>query len=284
MPEPRPLPAHVTQPLLDRVVAQAVDQEYADVAARREGPAENRRAARSVKVGVVLTVIGLLAGVAFALHARDAEVDETSRGVLIGRIEDERAALAAQQDRAGEAQADIVRLEQESAAVTERLTTAQAQRQRLGVLAGYVPTTGPGVRITVDDSPSGLPEATVRDEDLALLVDGLWGAGAEAIAINGKRLTVLSAIRNSAAAINVNSRPLSPPYVVEAIGDELTLQSRLLSSSRGNEFFGLADQLGFAYDLENVSRLRLPAARPRTLRSAVAVLPSDEPDRERSAQ
>ena len=82
--------------------------------------------------------------------------------------------------------------------------------------------------------------------DLALLVNGLWRAGAEAIAINGQRLTARSAIRNSGAAINVNGRPpLSPPYVVTAIGDTKTLQADLLDTSTGLAFQNGADALGF---------------------------------------
>ncbi|MEZ5191360.1 MAG: DUF881 domain-containing protein [Nocardioides sp.] len=45
--------------------------------------------------------------------------------------------------------------------------------------------------------PSGLDEEAVQARDLALLVNALWGSGAEAIAINGRRLTPLTLIRNS---------------------------------------------------------------------------------------
>ena len=49
-------------------------------------------------------------------------------------------------------------------------------------------------------------------------MNGLWSVGAEAIAVNGQRLTAQSAIRSAAGAILVNYRPLKPPYRVEAIG------------------------------------------------------------------
>ena len=58
-------------------------------------------------------------------------------------------------------------------------------------------------------------------------MNGLWTAGAEAISINGQRLTVLTAIRNGGPVINVNSRPLAPPYTVQAIGDPRTLLADL---------------------------------------------------------
>ena len=52
------------------------------------------------------------------------------------------------------------------------------------------------LRITVDDAPDGDVTQQVRDSDLAILVDGLWNAGAEAISVNGKRLTNLTAFDN----------------------------------------------------------------------------------------
>ena len=126
---------------------------------------------------------------------------------------------------------------------------------------------GPGVQITVEDAPNG---EAVRDEDLQRLVNGLWEGGAEAIAINGKRLTSRSSLRNSGAAINLNgSPPLSPPYVVSAIGDKDTLQANLLDTSTGLAFSNVADALGLPVTMKNVDDLTLPAAAQRRLLFAV---------------
>ena len=55
--------------------------------------------------------------------------------------------------------------------------------------------------------------------DLQIVVNGLWGAGAEAIAINGHRLSSTAAIRFAGQAIIVDFRPLARPYVITALGD-----------------------------------------------------------------
>ena len=73
----------------------------------------------------------------------------------------------------------------------------------------------------------------VRDSDLALLTDALWAAGAEAISVNGERLTVLSSFRNVGIGVLVNSRPVTPPYVFDVVGNPDTLPANLLSSSVG---------------------------------------------------
>ena len=155
-----------------------------------------------------------------------------------------------------------------------------ARERRLQVRTGFVPVRGEGVRVTVSDPPRGDIDDLVRDEDLALLVDGFWRAGAEAVAINNQRLTALSPIRNEGPAINVNSRPVNAPYVVSAIGDTLTLQAELLETTHGQRFFDLADDLGFVYEMQNVDELSLPGDRlPRLRHVAVGTAP----DRARDA-
>ena len=102
-----------------------------------------------------------------------------------------------------------------------------------------------------------------------MLVDGLWEAGAEAIAINDQRINALGGIRNTSRAIHVNGRPVNPPYVISAIGDPQTLQARLLQTSQGQEWFNRVNFYGFVYEPENVDDIRLPAARERVLRDVI---------------
>ena len=94
------------------------------------------------------------------------------------------------------------------------------------------------------------------------------------MSINGQRLTALSAIRNSGQAIRVNSRPVNPPYVVQAIGDPRTLPADLLDTTHGARFFDIAGNLGFPYKIEvenatdglDPAGLATAAAAPRAVR------------------
>jgi len=171
-------------------------------------------------------------------------------------------------------------LQDELDRTTSELNATQAEIDRLRTRTGYGPVRGPGVRFVVDDSPTGATQVTaetVRDEDLALLVNGLWTAGAEAIAINGERLSALTYIQNSGPAINVNSQPLVAPYTVEAIGDQRTLQANLLDSTSGQRFTDLVRLLGFGFDRQNVDELTLPGAGLRRLRTATSGLSGEPP-------
>ena len=64
--------------------------------------------------------------------------------------------------------------------------------------------------------PDGANEADylVTARDLRTVVDELWLAGAEAISINGERVTVSTGDLDIGHTILVNSAYLSPPYQV----------------------------------------------------------------------
>jgi uncharacterized protein YlxW (UPF0749 family) len=263
----------VTMPLLARITTQALDEDYAHVASRRAAAADSGSPARGLSWWTWLAVTVLVGGVlavAGAQTSQQAVDSQSSRATLISRIDARRATLGEIQERVGRLQASTTQLGADVDALAAEGTALDTELRRIRVRTGYAPVRGPGVRIVVDDPPDGVADEAVRDEDLALLVNGLWTAGAEAIAINGQRLTVLTFIQNSGPVINVNSRPLTPPYTVEAIGDPRTLLADLLESSSGARFTDLARLLGFEYDRQNVDELRLPGAGQRRLRHAVS--------------
>jgi len=262
-----PLPSHVTTPLLTLVTEQALEEDYRHVAERRAAGAEPPEQPRSRWAGAaVIAAFGLLVGIAAVQNSRNAAVEDAGRATLINRIEEQRATLQAREDQLADLTRDNASLTDEVEERTSARQAAETTLRRLQAGAGFWPVTGEGVRVTVEGNPVGDPSQQVRDADLALLVDGLFEAGAEAIAINDQRLNNLGSIRNTGAAIHVNTRPLTEPYVVRAIGDTRTLQADLLETTHGSDFFSLADQLGFVYTMQNVDQLSLPAARQRPLR------------------
>src|SRR5207302_8837342 len=96
---------------------------------------------------------------------------------------------------------------------------------------GTLPVVGQGLRVTVaDGSPAGGPRDPHLDRDLQAVTNALWTAGAEAIAVNGERLTAQSAIRQAGDAILVDFRPLVSPYVVTAIGSPVSLETQFGAS------------------------------------------------------
>jgi uncharacterized protein YlxW (UPF0749 family) len=108
----------------------------------------------------------------------------------------------------------------------------------------------------------------VSAQDLQIVTNGLWQAGAEAISINGQRLTSRSAIRFAGEAILVDFRPLARPYVVSAIGDPGSLRAKFVASSTGSYFTALAANYKLRTEIASSDSLTLPGHPSPALRYA----------------
>ena len=165
------------------------------------------------------------------------------------------------------AQNDLLNAEAATLAGTSLGEQARARLDRLRIATGQTEVTGDGVTVTIDDAPldplqgDETPPGKVIDRDLQMIVNGLWQAGATDIAINGRRLTPTSAIRAAGEAILVNYRPMSPPYVVSAIGpDADQLAGRFRENPAGLLLEELETQYGVIWELQTVGDTTLPAA------------------------
>lgn len=267
--------------LLNYLSAHAMDDDYEVVAARRGEGAAKRSAGRAWPVALaVLAAFALLMVTAATQTSKNAVADAHEDQALIAQIESRKAGLQDDRTRVDELTRDIQSLrdrvlngETVSSGFSHRLT-------RLGVLAGTSTVQGPGVTVVVDDAPgSRSNRSTVLDGDLQKLVNGLWQAGAEAIAINGHRLTALSAIRQAGDAITVNFRDLNRPYRIAAIGDPATLPARFAETPGGQTWLDLQRQVGLEFTMQTRTKLTLPPVPLPTLRFArVAKAPAGHGD------
>ena len=123
-------------------------------------------------------------------------------------------------------------------------TDNQQDKDLLRYRAALVPLEGEGVIVRMDDStkPAKAGENpnlyVIHDDDLLRVVNELRAAGAEAIAINGQRLTGTSEIRCAGPTLSVNNVRSSAPFEIRAIGDKKALENAL--RMRG----GVAETLG----------------------------------------
>lgn len=178
-------------------------------------------------------------------------------------------ALQAQQD---ELKAQILDLRTRIAeAETGTLGSDQLVRQLNDALldarvaAGIVPLEGPGIVLQLEDSQVPVPEGAsaadyrVNGRDLRTIVEELWLAGAEAVAINGERLAPTSAIVDIGGSILVNSAYLAPPYQVSAIGPD-DLYDLLVASPGFIELISArADPYGIRVSFGQPESIILPA-------------------------
>lgn len=161
-----------------------------------------------------------------------------------------------------------------------------ARLRDLEAVTGLGRVRGDGVVVRVADGPSEADAVTgaggtnlgrVLDRDLQDIANALWSAGAEAISINGQRLTATSTIRAAGGAILVDFRPVTGPYEVSAIGPG-QLERRFRASDAANVLRQVAAEHGMSFGVREVDDLLLPAASEPQLRYAVpSVSPSASP-------
>ncbi len=100
---------------------------------------------------------------------------------------------------------------------------ARSRLQVLGVLAGTIPATGPGIELTISDPGRQVSAAMLLD-----VVQELRDAGAEAIQLGPVRVVASTSLVDAGAGrIQVDGRLLIPPYPLLAIGDPQTMSAAL---------------------------------------------------------
>jgi uncharacterized protein YlxW (UPF0749 family) len=116
----------------------------------------------------------------------------------------------------------------------KQLGVLNSQIKQLQMRAGLTSVNGPGIRLVMTDNPTAAAQAAgsflpgmVHDFDLLQVVNDLRAAGAEAISVNGRRITGYSPIRCVGPVIHINWEPAAPPFRVEATGDPDTLYAAL---------------------------------------------------------
>lgn len=265
--------------LLNNVMDHSLDDGYAEASARRkaDGSAGLPRTLKSklgLAAGLVVAALVVTLGAAEARIA--APVVAKEREELIDRIN-------AETEAADTLESDVDKLR---ADVSERQRKALEQHggdqgQLVALLAGATPVEGPGVKLIIDDAKNtdqggGGPRESsgfadtgrVRDRDMQRVVNGLWESGAEAIAINGQRLTALSAIRAAGDAILVDNRPLVPPYTVLAVGDGKKLATAFQDSADGQYLQALKESFDIRTSISDQAKVQLPAAPSLIVRTA----------------
>ena len=270
------LPERVTMGLLPYINAHSLDEDYAQAAARRE-PGAPPRAKRVGRSGaVVIAVFAVLAVTAAVQTSQDSVSEEKERRALIAQVKERRALLDSERRSIASLTSQTRRLRAELLSSTEDSNGLIAQVSRLSLRSGIGPAVGPGVQIVADDAPDAESDRNrVLDTDLQKVVNALWQAGAEAISINGERLTALSAIRHAGSAITVNLTSLNRPYKIRAIGDPNTLPTRFGNTTSGATWLDLVNEVGLVYSMTTKTSLRLPGAEVPDLRYVV----KKEPDR-----
>jgi uncharacterized protein YlxW (UPF0749 family) len=222
-------------------------------------------------VGLV-PVVALAAGLLFATSSRTAQGTDLRAGditELSGLIEQRDSAVARQQAELAVLQEQVQALTDLAASRNGEVAAAQQQGAPGVGSAGLTELTGPGLSVVLDDAPhqpagaaptGGNPDnLVIHQSDVQGVVNALWAAGADGVAIMGQRLIATSAVICVGPTLLLQGRTYSPPYVVTAVGDADEMREQLAASPEVQVFQEAAEDYGLTYDADDQQQLTLPA-------------------------
>lgn len=165
--------------------------------------------------------------------------------------------------------------EYETAVAEGRSTTETLERDVAfyRLVLGLVPVRGPGVvvRLREQGASGGIVNLGIQAQDLSGLVNELWSAGAEGIAVNGRRILATTGFGQDERGIFMGARRMQGPYEIAAIGDPRALTATL--NLRGGFVEGLRS-VGLSVVVTEQRQITLPAyAGPMQFRFAQPTQP-----------
>ena len=221
-----------------------------------------RTSRRGRRTGVAILIVTVASGVIFSVSALTARSHEVSvdpdLATLVGDRQDSVATLeASTADLRVQVDAALAEAQASAAPSSEPTTVAE--------LADHA-VSGPGVEITLTDAPEGAltddvspDDLVVHQQDIEDVMNALWSGGAEAMTVQGERITARTVIRCIGNVILVNGTSYSPPYVIAAIGDVGQLEEAVESNSRIQIYQKYVAAYGLGWDMETSDHLEFDA-------------------------
>lgn len=179
-----------------------------------------------IPITLVFLLLGILLSVQFHAQSRvtsDLTMQRTEDLIAMVRgLSDKRQKLALEiSDLSSQLYSQLQSDQDEK----KLMTSLRNELEKLQIVTGGTALKGPGLEVTIDQN------APILYIDLISIVNELWGAGAEAVEINGHRMTANSAIfygeDEQAMYITVNNHRLQFPIVIKALGNPNNLEKGL---------------------------------------------------------
>lgn len=183
-------------------------------------------------IALVCVVLGFMLSMQFKVQKQMA-LSDVAR---MQRAEELAVQLEQAEEQRDQLMADVEDLRRQ----LSNMASAQAEYQALAhqlelaqIHAGLLPMTGQGLVITMDDSNRPVTPGEnannfiIHDEDVLRVINELWAAGAEAISINGQRLTSRTEIRCTGPVVTINGVRTTVPLMISVIGNPTELEQAI---------------------------------------------------------
>ncbi len=218
----------------------------------------------------VMPVTALGAGLLFATSASMAHGTDLRAGrfsQLTDLITSTSSSVAAQEKDAAALRRTVVQDGQIAASASSTVAKEKARGDTLAGAAGLVAVTGPGLTVSLNDSPrpkdgrrqanSNPDDLVVHQQDVQSVLNALWVGGAEAVTLMGERVVSTSAVQCVGNTLLIQGRLVGPPFVLRAIGDAAAMRAALTTEPGVALFQRYVRDYGLRYSITSNRTLHL---------------------------
>jgi uncharacterized protein YlxW (UPF0749 family) len=209
----------------------------------------------------------ILAGALFVTSA----VNSGGTDLRPGRYDDLADLAADRSDRIADLERRSARLQEQIDDLTENLTDteldeANTELDELRGPAGLEGVAGPGVTIALDDAPERILDddttddllKLVHEQDIQAVVNAMWAGGAEAITVQGKRITSTTGILCVGNSVLLQGVAYPPPYIISAIGNTARIMANIDRDPQILRYLRDAETYELGWDVDLSDRLEFP--------------------------
>lgn len=264
--------------LLLEVMESPLDPAYAAAATRVGAGSTPSRRSRGVQFVIAILIgVGLSTAI-LALRQPDG-VRNQARDLLIEQVEQRTAVQEMLLAQNGALAEEIRQLSADQLSLSD--PAALEELTNLGVASGAAQVAGEAYVITLVDSeqsqadPVEFREERVQAIDLQVVVNALWASGAEAISVNGTRVSGAGAIRGAGAAVLVDLVPVTSPYEVVAIGKAQDIRARIANTPAAAHLGLLRDRYRIGVSSNIVANTWMPGISSTQIDFARPIEPSN---------
>jgi uncharacterized protein YlxW (UPF0749 family) len=208
-----------------------------------------------------VAILGFLVVTAVVTGRAERRQEAPRKAELVKLIDDRRSLVSDLDEAVTTLRRDVSQAQLRATRADSRDRDAAKAAETLARQAGTSGLQGPGIVVELapsDRQPPSPQEAgayTIHDTDVQLVVNALWAAGAEAIAVNDSRLVATSPIRSAGGTIVVNFRPLTPPFRIAAIGAD---RSKFEASDIAKRFHRWTGLFGLGFEVKASKSIVVP--------------------------
>lgn len=177
--------------------------------------------------------------------------------------------VQAQSARKKELSSDISRLRKQvddlSASRSDQADALAPQLAKAAEEAGLSPVKGPAIQVSLSDAPLEIKPAgvagdllVVHQQDIQAVANALWAGGAEAMTIQGVRVTSTTGIKCVGNSVVLHGIPYAPPYVITAIGSQQRLEQSLANSNPVQIYKQYVSVYSLKYEQRRVDLVEMP--------------------------